>query len=345
LARLAIKIVQKDLPKKLLMKYPGSFQNRNYLENPPLNSTVKKGDTSTFKAAILTETQPVPVPNNMKLSATILALGGGVLLVEGYAFLLGQLSGLAQNFSASTRIAPHQVYTLADPILNFLAAWAAVNIGSTFLGRSYRFFNLFRWQSDVVYLDMQGTYTASKIGLGDGRGGQLHSSRVSLQSDTHLVTKGFRLISETVELEGNRTIVSATTPPNFEERIKRLVAEMHRFKDSSGKLASIDIHDESFSELASANAQLTKGNAAARAAGHISGARAARAEAAPSLKSPESAKPAQIAETGKKEKTGGGPAEVNDIHARLERLKQLLDSGIINQAEYDQQRASIIKSL
>ncbi|MBU1742096.1 MAG: zinc ribbon domain-containing protein [Proteobacteria bacterium] len=265
----------------------GNFQNRLYDQKQPLSANIKTGDTHNFDGLLALETQPWPVVKKFNAAAIVMGLGGAVLVLVGYVTALIVLTKymhgseywalMAQGSTQQSFIEQGRYLAASLPghLLILLAYLVAVHYGRDLLKLGMQLTELYLWESDLIGLKMTGTYTASKIGYGDGRGGQLHSSRASIQSDTHLVLTGARIVTEsrpvglTGGLEGPRYIVSATTPPDFQKRVEQFLNDIRTFKDSSGKLAGIDIRDEGFQEMADANIQLTPRQHAAGKAGEL----------------------------------------------------------------------------
>src|SRR5262249_52295752 len=144
-----------------------------------------------FEAALLVETQPLPVARR---SVPINAL-----VLDAAAVLLGGL-GWALLLFCAYQPAPfpsESFWTLNSwYFLAMLGGAAAVGFSARLLGLAYGLYNTFRFWSDVLWLRFTGTYTTSKIGVGDGRGGQFFSHRDRIQSDIGIEFCAARIISE-----------------------------------------------------------------------------------------------------------------------------------------------------
>jgi hypothetical protein len=126
--------------------------------------------------------------------------------------------------------------------------------------------SVYRFTSDLIWVKLTGTCTASGIGLGDGRGGQFFSQRVVMQSDTYLHTYGARIVTECVGLEAGRIIVDAQQTADFQDKFNQMRNSLLAFQDSGSKLANIDLTTPGLSNVVQANAEIAVMQARAAAA-------------------------------------------------------------------------------
>ncbi len=242
------------------------FRNRIYLDQEPHVHNVKESDTNKYEGMIQVETQPLPLPHKASNAAIFLGFGGGAVKFMGYIVLFMTFASGSSGFLDMSRNGLDLIFTL-------LAGIMAIKVGSYFLRTARVISYRFLFKSNLISLQMKGTYTASKIGYGDGRFSQLYSNRVSIQSDSHLVVTGAQIISESTGLDepwATRVIISASTPPEYLNLVDGFIKSLHEYKDTASSLASINTQDESFLKIANANASLTMHQAAAREAGKAS---------------------------------------------------------------------------
>jgi ribosomal protein L40E len=121
---------------------------------------------------------------------------------------------------------------------------------------AYDLHNTFRFHSDVFSVDLTGTYTASSIGIGDGRGGQLFSERVCVQSDTDAHVYCSRIITECYSLDRQRYIVDSQSTDEFRKSIDHLRRAMSSFDDSGARVAGIDLSSGGLRQIVQANVQI-----------------------------------------------------------------------------------------
>ncbi len=282
----------------------GAFPNRVLQEEPPQVGIL--ASINHFEAAARIETQPLPVTTarGIPLNALLLDVAAVVLGVFGWSLLLFT-SAQPAPFPSREFLELNRAYLFA-----VVAGLVTLESSRRLLRMAYCLYNTFRFRSDVIWLKFVGTYTASKIGLGDGRGGQFFSHRDRIQSDVLVELFATRVISEcTVRqasaepepvhsatvgeaaLASPRYIVEAVLDPHLGHRLAYLIDHLRSFRDSSNTLADVRIAAPSVGEILGANLQLTAQTEAAR----VSGAQRALGPPAPTQGSGVLPAPAQAA--------------------------------------------------
>ncbi len=240
------------------------FQNRCYAQKQPLSDSIQTGDTNIFDGIAIIETQPVPLNQVAAGPGGVMDAGGLALIFLGYLFAF---SICALRLGSSPTASEDLGAAIPALFVSTIAVFTAISHGRRFMNQAFSLFNRFLYSSNLIALKLQGTHTASTIGLGDGRGGQAFSKRTSIQSDTDITLKATQLTTETEGLEGKRIIISAGTPPDFVATLNRFIEGLNNFRDSSGRLAGIDLTDNRFAELADANIILAGKMSAVQEAG------------------------------------------------------------------------------
>jgi hypothetical protein len=218
--------------------------------------------TNAFESAIMVETQPLPLKQNYKKTAAFMDLGGATLQLLAYLMVFslttGQMSGYSRSIDSGLVYLPGLVVALIGAIV-------ALKSGQMFMQKAAALFRHYTFESDLIYVQLRGTYTAAQIGIGDGRGGEIYGSRVTMLADTNLTFLASRIITEANGLkpESDRFIVSATCPQEFKDKMYQFHQNLTNYKDSSDSLPTVNLMDEGLQQTVEANAQIAAGKAAA----------------------------------------------------------------------------------
>lgn len=245
------------LERKLYGLRIGSFQNRVYEARLPIEGRVEPNETNSFTGRLVLETQPTPVERGSLASALAMDVFGLALRFFGMFILL---------HLGSKAIAQDPQMNWGDAV-SLLAGGYALARGAELMGTAFSLFNTFMFQSDVMEITISGTYNAASIGMGDGRGGTLHSRRVSIQSDANLLVRAGRLVTYTEGMEGARWIVSSVRDEGFRLKLQELLNSFLSFRDTSGQLAGVDVQDENLNAMLNVNARIAGQQSAAQSMG------------------------------------------------------------------------------
>ena len=230
----------------------GHFPNRRLLMSEPALGRFSQGETSGFEARFIVETQPTPVNRGFAVNAILLDIGGAALICIGFTFLIG------------IAVFPDkpQAQDLIVAIFRFLGGLLSIRCGAACFALGRQLHGVFRFQSDIFSVRLKGTFTASRIGIGDGRGGQLHSERICVQSDTDSHIYAGRLITECFSangqhaLETDRYLVDSVHNEPFQNVIAHLRQSMSTYDDSGSRLAGVDATAASLIGMVRTNAQI-----------------------------------------------------------------------------------------
>lgn len=230
----------------------GDFPNRELLKQEPQMPRLNQGQTDSFDAHLMVETQPLPLPGAYRGAALVLGAAGAALVCCGLAALMF----LPELLPGSGPLVG-QVVPLA------IGGLVALLAGMALRAESWRLYNTFAFHSDAFWVQMKGTYTASQVGLGDGRGGQLFTKRVAVQSDTYLRIWGTRIITACSPLEGTRILVDSLLTDEFSQRLETLKRAALNFVDTGGNLAGINPQSGGVNQIVEHNIRLQAAMAAA----------------------------------------------------------------------------------
>ncbi|MCP4024287.1 MAG: zinc ribbon domain-containing protein [Desulfobacteraceae bacterium] len=218
------------------------FSNRKIIDSSPELGRTQKGETGDYRAEIIIETQPTHLGKGFPVNAIILDIGGGALQCLGYSSLLYLNQFTGKGFLSIC--------------LYLFSAFVALNISNQFVKLGYYFHNTFQFSSDLFWVSLKGSFSASKIGVGDGRGGQFYSERASMQSDSYLHVFGSRIITECSPLEGPRVIINSVSSQNFDDHINHIRNAIRNYTDSGSDIANINLANKNVQEIVFANAKV-----------------------------------------------------------------------------------------
>jgi hypothetical protein len=229
-----------------------SFPNRSCYEAAPKLGIIAPGETGDFESTVVIETQPLPVTRGIAPNGIILELGGWAVLCVVFAVMLN-LNDLP--------LAPFGV------LLLLLTGFIGLSVGRRMTTLGSRLHEVFHFESEVYCISMKGTYTSSRIGVGDGRGGQIYSDRASIQSDASIYVQGALLRTECQRrggepaLKAPRTIVSSRCSSTLVEKCENILQLLESFQDSGGKIADIDLSNAAVGKIISVNDHINKASA------------------------------------------------------------------------------------
>jgi len=235
------------------------FPNRMYKVARPDIGTAKPGETKQFRGFMLYETQPWPMKTGGALACVIAGMGGAMMGAVGLvALVLMPVNPLVQA----------SVYDIA---LWMLGGLVACVVASRLMAEARSLQLVYRFRSALLLMDFNGTYTSSEIGLGDGRGGQLHARRSSMQSDTYLTLYASSLITECYGPKALqqqlRYIVSAEVNDDLKQLTGTLTQQFQTYADSGASLPGVRI-DPAAQQMIQANAMIEEASAAAKKRGN-----------------------------------------------------------------------------
>lgn len=224
----------------------GNFLNRKIIDQPPNLGKLDRGETNQYRFKTMIETQPFPIHQGIALNAVALDIGGSVLAVIGFGIFM-----FLNQF-----IVQYELGTMADFLLLIITGLVALKMSKRFFKQGSDLHQVFRFKSSLFLIQSNGSYTVSRIGLGDGRGGQLYSERAVVQSDSHIHILAAQLITQCEGLENPRIILDTLYEEAFEGQLNHLLQGILSFEDSGGRLADIDLKAGSFNNIVTGNTEI-----------------------------------------------------------------------------------------
>lgn len=234
------------------------FPNRMYKTARPDIGTARVGETRQFRGFMLYETQPWPMKTGGALACVLAGMGGALMGAVGLAALV------------LMPVNPLVKATVYDIALWMLGGLVACVVAGRLMAEARSLQLVYRFRSAFMLMDFNGTYTTSQIGLGDGRGGQLHARRSAMQSDTYLTLYAASLVTECYGPKAlqqqQRYIVSSEVNPDLNELVGTLVKRFQTYADSGARLPGVHI-DPAAQQMIQANAMIEEASAAAKKRG------------------------------------------------------------------------------
>jgi fumarate reductase subunit C len=227
------------------------FQNRIIRKRPPKVGRISLGETEEFEAELVFETQPEALNQGRDVSALLLEVGGASLLCLGHAMVI---------FVVDCAIGPGGLSSLGYQLI---AGLLAIIVGIRMIRESDVFTFVYQFESDVFWVELKGTCTASRSGIGDGRGGQLFAERVTMQSDVRVKILGGRVLTECEGSEARRalrtprTILDCCQTVAFQRRFDDLVHALVSYEDSGGQIPDMILSSKGCRNIISENTQIS----------------------------------------------------------------------------------------
>ena len=218
----------------------GNFNNRSYesLTARPRLQTSRHQEVHEFAFSVAQETQPLPVTRWFQPAGMIAGIASVVLCVFAFRLLLTRLPDLIETLQPGI---PAVTRMTLGIVAAFVAASLALKQAARFSFWQRTICNTFRFRSSVFCVQSTGTFTVSNIGVGDGHGGTLQSSRSVVQSTGHINCYASQLITECYGLDGARVLLSSNITNEFEDRLQDLLIQMQQYHKGENVLPGIDI--------------------------------------------------------------------------------------------------------
>ncbi len=245
-----------------------NFENRIISNVPPRVGRTERGQTDSFSCRLLAETQPVPIHRGFALNSIILLIGSAIMCIYAIFIItaipekvvITDITGF--NSLSDSQRARLMFNIIISGLSMVFACFIALKIGSSLNSWGKHFAHKFRFASKLYWINVNGTYSASNIGIGDGRGGQLYSQRVVMQGDSYITLYATRIITECHSLDEPRVMLTTKLSVDFERELEYLLNEIENY-DDAGKLAGIQPDDKNIHNIMAANNMINQANAAA----------------------------------------------------------------------------------
>lgn len=231
-----------------------TFPNRIITKQAPGIGRVRDGDRGSFKCWHTLETQPVPVAGGRNLASIYVCLIGCLLSVTGYWILLVDMR------IAST---PLTLAAWWPPLATVsLALWGGRNLSAV----ARMIMHTYRFSSDLIHFEANGTFRISKFGAGDGRGGGVFNEVIAVHSTADVNVLASRIITEcsapesswhpTAEaMQSPRRIIDTMAQTDFAERIDAIIEHVEQEKRVSAPKLDLSANS-GFGEIVAVNRQL-----------------------------------------------------------------------------------------
>lgn len=217
-----------------------NFHNRPYqsLTSRPRIQTSRHQEVHEFAFSVTQETQPLPVTRWFQPAGIVAGIASVVLCVFAFRLLLTRLPAAIEILQPGV---PAVTKMTLGIVAAFVAASLALKQAARFSFWQRAICSTFRFRSSLFCVQSSGTFTVSNIGVGDGRGGTLQSSRSVVQSTGHINCYASELTTECYGLDGARVLLSLNITNEFEERLQDLLIRMQQYHQGENVLPGIDI--------------------------------------------------------------------------------------------------------
>lgn len=212
------------------------------------NRTLKQGfegftgglnDTCKFEGKILVENYPkYSTANAPAISYGYLILGAIFVLLGLYTFLPFYGINAETHYSYFWILFTAIVYS---------------KIGSRFFENAYILLNTYRYESVIIYLELEGTFSRSEVTSGKGITDSFQSKNIVIRSDFLIRQYIAKSLTENIGIDDQRSIIGMAMDEDA-RNIKSIVDRtIENFRDSGVALRGIDLKSAGTSDMAKAN--------------------------------------------------------------------------------------------
>ena len=216
------------------------FPNRpcQSLTSRPRIQTSRHQEVHEFAFSVTQETQPLPVTRWFQPAGIVAGIASVGLCVYAFRLLLTQIPAAIETLQPGV---PAVTKMSLGIVAAFVASGMALKHAARFSFWQQTICNTFRFRSSLFCVQSSGTFTVSNIGVGDGRGGTLQSSRSVVQSTGHINCFASELITECYGLDNPRVLLSSSVTNEFEEKLLQLLTRMQQHHQGENVLPGIDL--------------------------------------------------------------------------------------------------------
>ena len=215
--------------------YPYRFKG-----SEPSMDNVGVQDTGTVEGYAFVESQPYPTKHQYNVAAIFSLLCGAIFYILGFKWLV--------------YLDPVIYPTLDGMILPIpITGFIVIGIGSSFLGRASKLFNLLRFESKAILTDIEGEFYKSDLGVGTSMQDSLRSQRLAVISDSRLNHYAADVLSECYTLKGEREIVAINDSSKINDDLQSLREFIESQRKPDLEVQGIDFEQPSASKLLQQN--------------------------------------------------------------------------------------------
>jgi hypothetical protein len=233
--------------------------------------------------------------------------------------------------------------------------WAVVGHGKMLLGRSQRLSEIYRYESDVIFIEASGSYSRSEINVGKAMSDSIESRNLAVRSDLTLTYWGARACSEEFRPGNEREVISLHQDEGVDAAVYALVEFLQVEQSAGFTPLQPDLTAEAMQQLVDVNVQIevAKQRAIVASGGYIDRVLADAADApqlpAAGVPAAPGRPPADVSGVPSHLRSAAdaaAPDGVSDaLTARITRLNNLHTAGLISDEEFQAKRRELLAEL
>jgi len=227
----------------------------NIRNNGIPNRTFKEGfeeeagsvsDTGKFNGKLFFENHPNYIPFRVPKIVYLFLIFGILFIILGSYTLL--------NFAPQTNMPNEKelLYSLSF-FWSLLTGIIYSKIGLSFFTKAHLLFGTFRYESVLIFLEVEGSYGSSEIRAGKAINDSFESKNKVVRSDFQVKQYVVKALTENYTIEGNRFIIGMILDDEAIKAKNILNKAIINFRDSGVSIRGIDLSSGGVSEMAKAN--------------------------------------------------------------------------------------------
>jgi hypothetical protein len=228
-----VNIRNKDIPNRIFKE---GFEN--------ITGGVK--DTGKVKGKIFVENHPIYKPFSVPKV-------GYFYLISGVTFLILGAYTLLYFTTLSIVLSQKEMLNALDFLWVIIEGIVYSSIGLSFFSKSHLLFGTFRFESILIFLEIEGSFGRSEIRAGKAANDSFESRNIVVRSDFQVKQYIVKALTENYTLEGNRFIIGMIQDDESFKAKTLLNTAIVGFRDSGVSIRGIDLTSSSVSEIAKAN--------------------------------------------------------------------------------------------
>jgi hypothetical protein len=203
-------------------------------------------NTGRFEGKIFVETQPTQVELSSPAVVTPYLMAGVLLLAASMYILIREPHQPEGDYQA-------QMWQGADLFWGVLKGLVFASIGSGILKQAHRLLAVFRYESLITFVTVEGSYGRSEVKAGKAITDSFETSNTVVRSDCHSRVYVASTLTEHYSLDGDRHIIGMVVSSEA-NNVQDLARDVFKTFEKKGvTVRGIDIGSESIEEIARAN--------------------------------------------------------------------------------------------
>lgn len=136
--------------------------------------------------------------------------------------------------------------------------------GTALLGDAEKILGSFRWESEMVFVEAEGSFGRTEVKAGKGKDDSFETANVVVRCDGNVRVRTAKVLTEThptarrTALEGPRWIVAMVTDEDAKQVHRLVESSVEAFDREGVNVRGLDLEAESVAETAQANVAYSK---------------------------------------------------------------------------------------